>query len=232
MAKMLPYPPEYSSMTPTEELLYNQFADCLGSEYTVFYGCRWKNVSDDGDPDVECDFIITKLNSGILVLEVKGGRWDMKEGVWYCYGKRIPPDKNPFIQASDHKYKLLPFLKLDSRWEREWFPVDEAVALPETRLVKDIPGIAEVLTEDEMGNILVWVERTLDICVKNNHGRTTNQPMMDYLLKKLMPDSAPRLTDILKKDDERLLGFSQKQLELGRNLSNMRHLTVHSLKNI
>jgi hypothetical protein len=225
MAKMYPYPVDVFNC-PSEELMYKKLME-LGPEYTVLYSRRWKNVVKGENPEPECDFIITKNDGGIIDLEVKGGRWEKRDGNWFVYGEPVAADDNPFLQGLKNKVYLLALLKNTPRWKTVWFPVDYAVALPDTVSNHQVhEGDVEILAMENMDYIQESVESLMQSCIQRNYPSKCSQQMIDYLVETLLRDYVVYLNDILVSDEKRLLVLTQKQMELDRNLQNLKRLTI------
>src|SRR5215212_3210083 len=62
-----------------------------------------------GKPYGEIDFVVLVPGTGIVCLEVKGGRVSSSEGVWYTsdrYGQRSQLKRSPFMQAREGMFAL------------------------------------------------------------------------------------------------------------------------------
>lgn len=224
--KTYPYPvKEFAS--PAEELIYWKLKEKLGEDYTVLYGCRWKNKTARSNPDPECDFIIAKLEGGILDLEVKGGRWEKRGGIWYANEESVPEKDNPFTQGRQNKYDLLKLLKGNARWQNTWFPIDYVVAMPDTPSIKQTGnGEEEILAQGDLDYIQEWVESAMQSCQQRNFPNKCSRQMIDYVIETLLNDYVFKLNDILVTDDKRLLVFTQQQLDYYHSLDKQRRLTI------
>lgn len=227
MAQMLPYPVS-NFKSESEEQLYCLFQDRLGPDYTVFYGRTWSDHSSGGNPDPECDFIVTKPGSGILIIEAKGGKWERVNGNWRCYGRPVKPADDPFEQAKSNKAALIRLLKSTSKWEKVYFPVSYALALPDTSFNNDneFIGLPNILTFDELDHVEYWLEDAMADCLRSNYPAKTDSSMHSYILQTLMKDYVVRLSEILHMDDKRLLVFTEQQLSLDRAFTKWKRLTV------
>lgn len=227
MAKMYPNPVA-NFKNETEEKLYKLFQEKLGDSYIVLYGRSWTDHSPGSNPDPECDFIITKPGSGILIVEVKGGRWERKNGYWLCYSQQVKPSDNPFEQAKSNKSSLIKLLKSPLKWENIYFPVSYAIAFPETsfKSTDDLIGLPSILTFDELDYVENWIEESMDDCLKSNFPHKTDMVMVDYILQTLMKDYVIRLSDILNIDDKNLLVFTEQQMIVDKALKRKKRMTV------
>ncbi|MBI9047456.1 MAG: NERD domain-containing protein, partial [Anaerolineaceae bacterium] len=69
-----------------EKLLYEQLAQQLGNNFSVFYSVGWigKREGRNKPSDGETDFIILNPAMGILIIEVKGGIVGFNDATgWY-----------------------------------------------------------------------------------------------------------------------------------------------------
>jgi len=212
--------------SPTEEKLYNIFMKDLGDEYQVYYGRRWHDKKINRDPNIECDFIITKPDSGILVLEVKGGRWERRDGYWYCNGE-YAEDDNPFDQVIKIKSSLINLLKLNAPASIDYFPLHEVVCLPESRFNdNDISDLTDVLTNAELSYTKEWIESCMQYCIQRSFPTVTNSLMLDHIKRSLMHDHATKLNEILDSCENDLIYLTNDELQLDNNLKNMKRLTI------
>lgn len=56
----------------------------------------------------QIDFVLVHPRQGLLVIEAKGGRYDVAEGSWFTYpsGRRERMERSPFAQAMSNRYAL------------------------------------------------------------------------------------------------------------------------------
>jgi hypothetical protein len=227
MAKMLPYPIE-KFQDPTEERIYHLFEHELNEDYTVLYSRSWSQVSNGHNPDPECDFIILKPGAGIIVLEVKGGRWERKRGLWHCYGEPVDVEDDPFAQAKSNRSALTDLLKKPGKWSHQWFPISYALAFPDTKFSDqfDTTGLPPILTNDELDYVNDWVARAMQECSQQNYPAVLSYDMFDYTVRTLMKDYVMSLQDILDITERELITLTNQQLELDQKLQRMKKLTI------
>lgn len=62
--------------------------------------------------DGEADFVLLSPKAGLLLLEAKGGRYEVTKGQWFTFpaGKRTKMRKSPFQQASENKRRVLQYI--------------------------------------------------------------------------------------------------------------------------
>lgn len=228
MAKMLPYPIEKFN-NQVEEKMYHLFENELNDDYTVLYSRTWSQVASGYNPDPECDFIILKPGEGIVVLEVKGGRWERKNGLWSCYGKQVSSADDPFIQAKSNRTALVTLLRKPAKWSHQWFPASYALAFPDTKFSDhfNTTGLPPILTNDELDYINDWVVRTaMQNCMHQNHPNVVTQEMYDYIVNTLMKDYSMKLSEVFDVIEKDLITLTNQQLELDQNLQKMTKLTI------
>jgi len=224
--RILPDPPP-KFKEPSEGLILSLLAEQLGDEYVVLCARRWNAQGEGRNPDVECDFIVAKPGGAILVLEVKGGVWERRDGRWYANKNLVKENEDPFYQAMANKHALLALLKRSANWATTFFPMWHAVALPDTPLhegggLQDLPP---VLSQTELRYVREWMDSEMASCVSAT-GKACTPPMVDHLIQCLVRDHCVRLKDIFKTDEDKLIVLTQQQLELDRSLTRKRRLTV------
>ncbi len=227
MAKMLPYPIDKFN-NPVEERMYRLFEQELNDDYTVLYSRTWTQVSNGHNPDLECDFIVLKPGEGIIVVEVKGGRWERKQGFWFSYGKQVPLSDDPFTQAKRNRYALQDFLKKPVKWNSYFFPFSYAVMLPDTRFPDDFDrtGLPPVFTNDELSYMNDWVVNAMQDCIQQSYPSVLTQEMYDYTVQTLMKDYVMSLKDVFDITEKELVTLTNQQLDLDQNLQKIRKLTI------
>lgn len=228
MVEMLPFPVT-KFKNETEEKLYNLFREnFIDDDYTVIYGRRWKRVSNRGNQDPECDFIIARPDEGILIVEVKGGIWERKNGNWYVNQEIVPSDDDPIEQSVNLKYALIELLKRSGHWSNIFFPIDYTIALPDTKYSDgDIDQLGvEVLTYSDLPHIKEWVSNAMQVCLQRSHPTKCSQGMINHLISVLMKDYVVRLNDILEIDEQKLIVLTNQELELDRKLARLKKITV------
>jgi ATP:corrinoid adenosyltransferase len=85
----------------SEVRVWQALRDALPDGWTAWHSLRTR----DRDRVVrECDFVVAAPEFGLLVLEVKGGRLEIRGGDWYQDGRRL--DKSPLTQATAAAHAL------------------------------------------------------------------------------------------------------------------------------
>lgn len=227
MAKMLPYPIEKFN-NQVEEKMYHLFENELNDDYTVLYSRTWSQIASGYNPDPECDFIILKPGEGIIVVEVKGGRWERKNGFWFSYGKQVPSSEDPFIQAKSNRTALVKLLRKPTKWDRQFFPISYALVFPDTKSSDyfETAGLPPILLNDELDNVNDWVARAMQDCLQQSHPAVLTQEMYEYTVKTLMKDYVMSLKDALDITEKDLATLTSQQLDLDQNLQKIKKLTI------
>ncbi len=226
MAKMLPYPVQNFN-NQSEEKIYRLFEKSLNDDYTVLYSRSWTQVESGYNSDVECDFIILRPGHGIVVVEVKGGRWECKNGIWHAYGTPATDHDDPFKQAKDNKFALMNFL-LKNSGKRFYFPISYAVALPDTVLHDgfNTTGLPPILSFNDLRFIDVWVASAMQECVQQNHPNSLSQGAFDFVIQVLLKDYVMNLKDIFEITENELAFATEQQMVIDKNLRKQKRLTV------
>ena len=105
---MAPKPGLWPPTTPrtTESIAERTVYDVLRQQLPAgWYAWHSVRIQSPTTGDAEADFIIADPRRGALVLEVKGGRIEQREGLWYSNGKLLKVD--PLVQAQRFRHMLL-----------------------------------------------------------------------------------------------------------------------------
>ena len=80
----------------------------LNDKYTVFYSLSWVGVNEKRTIG-EADFVILHPEKGVMVIEVKSGEIEYKNGDWIQTNTRSGVSKriDPFVQARKSQFELL-----------------------------------------------------------------------------------------------------------------------------
>lgn len=104
------YPNAQSASTPASERRVFERLRKLGDDWIVVHGLRFVAPARGRFPprNGEADFVLAHPRQGLIVLEVKGGRYEIERGRWFTFpaGKRTPMDRSPFSQATQNRYDL------------------------------------------------------------------------------------------------------------------------------
>ena len=91
------------------EMFRRIYSDCSNSEYTWHF---WHNlrlpISVNKQNEIQIDFLLV-CEKGVVVVEVKGGRVGIEQGMYYLEASRERTflDRSPFDQAQDYMFALI-----------------------------------------------------------------------------------------------------------------------------
>lgn len=111
MARMIPGEVGEDVRSAAERKLFRRIRESLGNDWTVLHSVGL--ARHQHKPWSEIDFVLVGP-TGVLCLEVKGGRVSRSEGVW-CFvdrnGSVVEKKKGPFEQAGESSAALFAYLK-------------------------------------------------------------------------------------------------------------------------
>lgn len=98
-----------ASVPPSERQVFNALRN-LNDDWVVVHGLRFVAPARGKQPprNGEADFVLIHPRYGLIVLEAKGGRYEVEHGDWYTFpgGRRERMDRSPFAQATQNRYDL------------------------------------------------------------------------------------------------------------------------------
>lgn len=104
------YPNAQSASAPQSEKRVFEALKKLSDDWMVVHGLRFIAPAQGRRPprNGEADFVLIHPRYGLIVLEAKGGRYEVERGAWYTYpgGQRVPMNSSPFDQATRNRYDL------------------------------------------------------------------------------------------------------------------------------
>jgi Nuclease-related domain len=104
------YPNAQSVSVPQSERRVFEALKKLSNDWVVVHGLRFVAAARGKRPprNGEADFVLIHPRYGLLVLEAKGGRYEVEHGDWYTFpdGKRERMGSSPFVQATQNRYDL------------------------------------------------------------------------------------------------------------------------------
>ena len=192
----------------------------LPDDWYVLYSLNWNNKLENGKVQWgEADFVILNRIYGLLVIEVKSGGIEYKEGIWYqtrLDNFEKNQMKNPFKQADKSKYRFISLLD-NVLFDNKKCYVDKAVWFPS---IKDIdsdnlpPEYDEriVLTEDALDNPLQYIIRAYDF-YNSKHYTFMDREDFERVFSILMPEFnlIPSASNIVEENDYSFLQLTQEQ---------------------
>lgn len=123
MASLIPADFDTTTLPHSEQRVVAAFLDGLPADCLVLPQLRIK----DRGADRETDVVLICPDSGVLMVEVKGGVVNVSGNTWTSNGVEI---KDPVQQAEDAKHGLLRYLRA-STIGTSVFYIDHAIALPD-----------------------------------------------------------------------------------------------------
>jgi hypothetical protein len=138
--------------------------------------------------DREADIVLLHHDLGVVLIEVKGHRMAVRDGVWV--GEQGTPLKpQPIDQARDNAYELR--RRLRKLPGLEHIQVDYGIALPNTRSIDgQLPlevDDVQVLTAVDLQDANTAVE---DLALARHHSRVLDSEQMEGIVDVLCPDVA------------------------------------------
>jgi hypothetical protein len=132
MAISVPSDPPF--VTPSEREVWQRVQRQLGDDCVLLANYR---LSDE-HKDHEADLVVLMPDSGIVVVEVKGGHvWVEADGQWMISRGEGVERVHPVDQARDAMYALRHFVEADPRWNRTRARWSHHVVLARTDLADD-----------------------------------------------------------------------------------------------
>ncbi len=108
------YPPRPNPDTPKSEIETWKALESLPNSWRVFHSVAWQVPKQKRTFDGEADFVLLHPKHGMVVLEVKGGLLDVRDGVWFqrnvSGGNWRELSRSPFDQAKGAMYDLQKYL--------------------------------------------------------------------------------------------------------------------------
>lgn len=140
----------------------------LPDSYTVFYSVAWQvRNPESGARDGEADFILADPDSGVMILEVKGGaiRYDATQAQWFSRDRNHVEHllKDPVEQARNSKGALLAKLRDMPGWDSRFLTIAYMVVFPDVNAdgLALLPSLPRELVIDglDLENLQARVER-------------------------------------------------------------------------
>lgn len=158
-----------------------------------------QRISYQGGQDVEADLVAMVPGSGIVVIEVKGGRLWRDEMSWWQPTPQGPREVRPFQQAMRAKRALIDYVNSDPRWSGGRVRWSHHVVLPQTTLSADFatPEAPRWMVSGE-ADLPDLVQQLLDN-VEVHVGRDSAVPTRDQvqLLAEILAGRALPQRDVL-----------------------------------
>lgn len=198
--------------------LYEAF-EKLPDEFTVFHSVKWfaKARGTVG----EIDFLIAHPQRGVLVMEVKGGVIKLESGDWYSTDRngRTSGIKDPCEQSERNRRALSDWLADDFRTKRFKYALFPAVALPDSRVDRDIrPDCPRDIFIDmrHLHDLPARLHQIFDYWQAHadaRNQRVDGQAAIAALVDLFVPSRQlqPRIADIFERERRKIEALTQQQ---------------------
>ncbi len=94
-----------ATQSRAEQKVYEALSTGLPKGWYAWHSLR---IRRGGCTETEIDFIVADPSQGILIVEVKGGRMEEREGLWYSNGQLL--EQAPREQANRFRHELIELL--------------------------------------------------------------------------------------------------------------------------
>lgn len=192
MARMKPQIDPAEIPHDSERIVYIALRDQLPDDYIVLHSYPWLRPDRDGElREGEADFVILHESRGMLVLEVKGGELNYKNGIW-LRKKKSGWEKitDPFGQARKNMHALLDEIAQRSSQDvtKHDLTYGYAVVFPHHSYTGPEPPGADpviILTQPQMPAIREAIEQAFQMWPQRD--RSLGQVRWGRLLQAVLP---------------------------------------------
>ena len=244
MARIVPaYSDEQLARLPSaaEAVVHRAARDRLPQNWLVLHGIEWIVRRPSGDAaDGEADFLICAPESGVLVVEVKGGgvSCDPLTGAWQSIdaaGTRYHI-KDPFRQAKNGKYAILAKLQEHPRWialRLGRLKIGHAAIFPNLSEVASFSGPNSppeiVGGQRDLVEFRHWVERALSFWHQGNESDvvpgTRGVEVIESIFARAV-EVRPLLSTRLREQEELRVQLTEQQARLLASLARHRRVAI------
>jgi superfamily I DNA/RNA helicase len=236
MARFIPMVPEGFNGSIGEKKVFTAL-QLLDNNYIVFHSFRWVGMSS-GRTQGEADFVIIHPKRGIMVVEVKAGGIEYKDGQWLQINTVTKAIKmiNPFKQAERSKYEIKE--RIESKYGYAGTPlVGHAVWFTAIR-IKSADGLPPeapreiVFDELSLENAKVDIERAFDFWAdKNKIKKEMNSVQMHQIIETIAPHfhAVPSLSKTIADAESSYILLTNQQVALLDYLDEQTAAVVHGL---
>lgn len=138
------------------EMLFFDAAKNMDNDWVVLYGVSWYvKIRNNSWSEGEADFVVVSPQTGIVVIEVKGGQIGRDEDGWYSVDRNseVHRIKDPSNQAANCKHKILQFIKTNKFFEDRFISARHMVCFPNAsekdyRNLMELPREMIIFSED------------------------------------------------------------------------------------
>lgn len=208
----------------------------LSDQYVVFYSLSWVGINENRTIG-EADFVVLHPDKGVLVIEVKSGQIEYKNGEWIQTNtrSRIAKRIDPLGQARKSQFELLDRLfksdcdfRLPMMCYCAWFP---SVEMPDERLLPPEAAKEIVLDKKSLDN----PEKAINYCFayweKKYRLVRLNQGQFQKVVDTLCPhfNVVPKLKTRIEELDASYIQLTNQQTALLDFLEEQQTAVVHGL---
>lgn len=219
-----------------EVKVFDALRDGLPDEWLVFHSVGFvQRDHATGAKDGEIDFVLCHPDEGIVCLEVKGGDIECRHGEWHRTIDGVKERvKDPFEQASGHKYALGDMIDAVDGWRARDLLVVHAVGFP------DIPVHSLVLAPDAPAEIVIdrqgftdvagAIERVLAFHRGSREKRTPPGPEGVAMLRDLLAPTQKidvPLARTFEDEDAALVELTREQGMLLERMARNPRMVIH-----
>lgn len=223
MAHFIPAECDLTQRPYSEQIVFEQIRSSVSNAWTVFHSFDYVTRNRENKRfDGEIDFLFYHPKYGLLVLEVKGGMIQYKDGEWYQDGHVI----DPVVQAKKNKYAVMKLLQ--DTLERP-IPVTfaHAVCFPTcngTHWPPEAEGI--VITQKELPFIESRLKEILEGTQRPINLKGSIFP--DEIIYALAPffEYGARLSDVFDVQESQIFNLTENQCALLKAFSRFNKLQI------
>jgi|LSQX01.2.fsa_nt_gb Cdc6-like AAA superfamily ATPase len=234
MAVFIPSLPENFNNSYGEEKVFNSLRT-LDNNYVVFHSYNWVGIKERTIG--EADFVVMHPTKGIMVIEVKSGEIEYKDGIWYQTNVKTKFKKeiNPFSQARRSMYEIQDRLLLKYKFSEipmicfaVWFTsmdIDKDVLLPAEsprEIILDKSSL-DFPKRDIDGIFNYWNKKYRNV--------TLNQKRFNDMVNFLCPHFhiVPKLRTSIEEAEYFYIQLTNQQIALLNFLEEQKTAVIHGL---
>lgn len=235
MAIFIPSVPESFNSSYGEEEVFNSLK-ILDDKYSIFYSLSWVGI--DKRTLGEADFVISHPEKGILVIEVKSGEIEFKNGEWFQTNRKTKYRKTitPFSQAKRSRYEIEDRLRKKLKYNEVpllcycvWFPSIEI------KPIDELPPEADkriVLDEKSLLNPVKAIDRAFSFWKdRGKRYRKLDSKQYKRVFDILCPyfHAVPKLSNSIIEAEKYYIRLTNQQVALLNFLQEQKTAVVHGL---
>lgn len=138
------------------EILFFDAAKKMDNDWNILYGVSWYlKVRNNSWSEGEADFVVVSPQTGIVIIEVKGGQIGRDSDGWYSVDRNLEVHriKDPANQAANCKHKILQYIKTNKIFQDRFISARHMVCFPNAsekdyRCLMELPREMILFSED------------------------------------------------------------------------------------